>query len=313
MVTIGILNEEVGRGCSAARSLLTVHGMVELAILRWGSEEQRKEWLPCLAKGEKLGAFALTEPEVGSDAKSIETTAVLEDEFYVINGKKKWITLGQIADVFLVFAKIDNKPTAFIVDRNTPGLTIKALKGLMGARASMVSELTFNNCRVPAKNIVGIKGTGLTHVAMTCLDYGRYTIACGCVGIAQSCMEESVRYSKKRKQFGEPLRKNQLIQKMISEMVVNIKAARMLCYNAGCLKDNLEHDSIMETWNAKYFASTILQKVVSDAVQIHGAIGCLAGNVVERCYRDSKINEIIEGTSQMHEVLIANNAMRTFY
>ncbi|GAA0709984.1 acyl-CoA dehydrogenase family protein [Paraclostridium ghonii] len=312
MVTAGILNEEVGRGCSSARSLLTVHGMVELAILRWGNNEQRQKWLPILAKGTKLAAFALTEPNVGSDAKSIESTAILENNYYVINGTKKWTTLGQIADLFLVFAKVNDKPTAFLVDRNTQGLHIKPINGLMGARASMVAELSFEDCKVPIENAIGSIGMGLTHVAMTCLDYGRYTIAFGCVGAAQCCLEESIKYSKKRKQFGQPIRKNQLIQKMISEMVVNIKAARLLCYNAGCLKDNKEHDSIMETWNAKYFASTVLQKVASDAVQIHGAIGCCNGTTVERCYRDAKINEIIEGTTQMHEVLISTSAMRGF-
>ncbi|WP_438433069.1 acyl-CoA dehydrogenase family protein [Gorillibacterium sp. sgz500922] len=310
-VTLGILNEEIGRGCSSVRSLLTVHGMVGLAILRWGTEEQRQHWLPKLAKGELLSAFGLTEPKVGSDAKSIETTAVADGDDYILNGTKKWTTLGQVADLFLIFARCEGKPTAFLVERGTQGFSTKPITGLMGARASSIAEITLEDVRIPKANIVGQVGMGLSHVAMTCLDYGRYTIACGCVGLAQACLEESVKYARKRKQFGSPLRENQLIQKMITEMVVNVKAARLLCYSAGSMKELGDPDSIMETWSAKYFASLMVNKVASDAVQIHGANGCYSGYPVERHYRDAKINEIIEGTTQMHEVLIAINAFRT--
>ncbi len=310
-ITLGILNEETGRGCSSVRSLLTVHGMVALAILRWGTPEQKDYWLPKLASGEVIGAFGLTEPNVGSDAKSIEAIAVPEGEEYVLNGHKKWTTMGQIADIILIIAKCNNKPTAFIVERNREGFSSKPIKGLMGARGSMIAELKLENCRIPQCNLVGREGTGLSHVALACLDYGRYTIASGCVGLAQACLEESVKYARKRKQFGSPLRENQLIQKMITEMVVNIKAARLLCYSAGCMKESGDPDSIMETWAAKYFASKMAVKVAGDAVQIHGANGCCSDYPVERHYRDAKINEIIEGTTQMHEILIAVNAFRT--
>ena len=151
---------------------------------------------------------------------------------------------------------------------------------------------------------------GLSFIALPCLDYGRYTIACGCVGMGQACLEMSVKYARKRKQFGEPLRKHQLIQQMVTEMVVNVKAARLLCMNVGYLKDKGNPDSIMETWNAKYFASRMINKVASDAIQIHGANGCSKSYQVERLYRDAKIMEIIEGTTQMHEVLIATHAFR---
>lgn len=312
MVTIGLLNEEIGRGCSSVRSLLTVHGMLALALQRWGSDDQRKAWLPRMVVGEVIGAFGLTEPNVGSDAKNIETTATLSGDEYILNGRKKWITMGQIADIFLIFAQCEGKPTAFLVEKNSPGFSIKPIHGLLGARASMVAELHFDECRIPNGNLVGNVGTGLSHVALSALDYGRYTIAWGCVGLGQACLEESITYARKRKQFGAVLRENQLIQKMITEMVVNTKAARLLCYQAGYLKDVGDPDSIMETWVAKYFASTMVTKVASDAVQIHGANGCCREYPVERYYRDAKINEIIEGTSQMHEVLIATNAFRHF-
>lgn len=306
-----ILNEEIGRGCSSVRSLLTVHGMLVIAIHKWGTEEQRDFWLKKLATGNAIGAFALTEPNVGSDAKSIETTAILSNDEYVINGRKKWITFGQIADVFLVIAKFDGKPTAFLVEKNRPGLAIKPMFGLMGCRASGTAELIFQECRIPKTNLVGSPGFGLSYVALNSLDYGRYSIACGAVGLGQACLDECLQYARKRKQFGEPLRQHQLIQKMITEMVVNIKAGRLLCYHAGILKDQGEPDSIMETWNAKYFTTRMLQKVTSDAIQIHGANGCCDQFKVERFYRDAKIMEIIEGTTQMHEILIATNAFRS--
>lgn len=309
-ITFGLLNEEIGKGCSSTRSFLTVHGMVALAILRWGTEAQKNKWLRKIASGEIICAFGLTEPNVGSDAKSIEAQASVENEHFVLNGMKKWITMGQIADLFLVFAQCKGKPSAFLVEKNTPGFITRPITGLLGARASMVAELVFENCRIPRENIVGNIGTGLSHVALSSLDYGRYTIACGCVGIGQACINESVKYARKRKQFGSALRQHQLIQKMITEMIVEVKAARMLCYNAGYLKDIGDPDSIMETWVAKYFASKMVNKVAGDAVQIFGANGCHSGYPVERYYRDAKINEIIEGTSQMHEVLIAINAFR---
>ncbi|MFD1989553.1 acyl-CoA dehydrogenase family protein [Paenibacillus nicotianae] len=310
-IALGIFNEELGRGCSSVRSLLTVHGMVALSILRWGTKEQKESFLPQMAKGEKIGAFALTEPEAGSDSQSIKSTATLYENHYTINGHKKWITMGQIADVFLVFVKYDGQPTAFLIDRETEGFIQKPISGLIGARATMNAELYFNHCKIPQKNVIGSIGTGLSYVALDCLDYGRYTVACGCVGLAQACLEESTSYSRNRIQFGTTLGENQLIQKMITEMTVNIRAARLLCYSAGYLKDILDPDSIIETWTAKYFASKIVNQIASDAIQIHGANGCSSDYPVERYMRDAKINEIIEGTTQIHEMLIASNTFRT--
>lgn len=304
-ITIGLLNEEIGRACSSVRSLLTVQGMIALAILRWGTDAQRAEWLSKFASGEAIGAVGLTEPNAGSDAKSIETTAIRDGDDYVINGHKRWITMGQIADVFLIFAKCEGKPTAFIVERFREGFNTKPMSGLLGARASMIAELSFENCRIPSQNLLGQIGTGLSHVALSSLDYGRYTIAWGCVGLAQACLEASIDYASKRVQFGRPIRENQLIQKMITEIAVQLKASRLLCFKAGYLKDTGDPDSIMETWSAKYYASTMVTMAADYAVQIHGGNGCHEGYPVERYFRDAKINEIIEGTTQMHELLIA--------
>lgn len=309
-VAIGILNEEIGRGCSSVRSLLTVHGMAALAILRWGSDDQRNRLLPRMASGKLIGAFALTEPEVGSDAKNVQTTAVLSDDWYLLNGRKKWITIGQIADIYLVFAQCEGQATAFLVESTSPGFSRTPLTGLLGVRGSMLAELRFDDCKIPKENIIGRIGTGLSHVALNCLDYGRYTVACGCVGLGQACLDQSVSYAARRMQFGAPLGENQLIQKMLTEMTVNVKAARLLCYQAGYLKDIMDPDSIMETWTAKYFAARMLNQTTNDAVQIHGANGCIHDYPVERYMRDAKINEIIEGTTQMHEMLIGMNALR---
>lgn len=310
MMTIGLLNEEFGKGCSSARSVLTVHGMVSLAVNRWGTEEQKNHWLHKFASGEAIAAFALTEPSIGSDANSIECEAVLSGDSYILNGKKKWITLGEIADVFLILAKVEGEASAFLVEKDSPGLLIKPKKGMLGMRASMGVELELSNCKISNKNLLGAIGTGISHIALLSLDYGRYTIACGCVGLGQACLDESVKYVTKRKQFGVRLAKHQLIMKMISEMTVEVKAARLLCYNAGYLKDVGDPDSIMETWVAKYYSSKMINKVTSDAVQIHGANGCSNDYPIERYFRDAKITEIIEGTSQIHEILIAMNMYR---
>lgn len=310
-VSLGVLNEEVGRGCTSARNLLTVHGMVGLAILRWGTQEQKDAWLPRLARGEIIGAFGLSEPDVGSDAKSIHTTAVEDGDEYVITGSKKWITMGMIADVFLIFAQFEGKPTAFLVESTRAGFGRTPILGMMGSRGSMLAELQLDNVRIPKSNLVGKLGTGLSHVALSCLDYGRYTVAWGCIGLAQACLEASVEYAKTRQQFGKPLGEFQLIQKMLTEMVVSIKGARLLCYRSGYLKQIGDPDSILETWTAKYAASVMVTKVSGDAVQIHGGNGCHDSYPVERYYRDAKINEIIEGSTQVHEYLIARNLLQT--
>lgn len=307
-ITLGLLNEEVGKVCSSTRSMFTVHGMVAIAIERFGTYEQKNKYLPSLVDGSMIGAFALSEPDAGSDAKNIKCKAEVRNGSFIINGEKKWITMGQIADLILVVTQLNNKPTVFLVEKDTPGLSIVPMKRLMGNRASMLAELHFENCVIPEKNIIGKEGMGLSPIAMNSLDYGRYTIAWGCVGLGQACLEKSFSYSKTRKQFGISISENQLIQKMITEMIVEVKAARRMCYHAGYLREIKAAESIMETWGTKYFASKMGVNVADKAVQIHGGNGFVQGYDIERFYRDVKINEVIEGTSQMHEILIATNA-----
>ncbi len=307
MITFGLLNEEFGRGCSSLRSLLTVHSMMTYAILRWGNKQQKASWLPRLAAGDVIGAFALSEPNVGSDAKSIETQAEMRGNTYVLNGRKKWITYGQIANLYLVFAQCDGRVSAFLVERDTPGFDIRPIQGIIGIRASMTAELFFQDCVIPKENLIGGRGFGLASVATSALDIGRYSVACGCVGIMQACLEASLHYTSERKQFGVYLKDHQLIQQMITNMITNVKAARLLCYNAGYLKDIGAPNTIMETWIAKYFASTSASKIASDAVQIHGANGCSSDYPVQRYWRDTKIMEIIEGSTQIQQTTIATS------
>lgn len=310
MLTYGLLAEEIGKACSSVRSLLTVHDMVTIAILRWANAEQRRLWLPALARGELICAFAVTEPFIGSDLSSVQTTATKAADGYLLNGMKKWISFGQIADLFLILAVMDDRSSAFIVQRNSPGLTIRPLTGLLGVRASMLAELQLADCWIPSGNLLGRPGFGLNSVISTALGLGRYSVAWGCVGIAQACLEASVRYARARTQFGKNLCEYQLIQRMVSNMIVNTRAARLLCCRAGFLKNNCDPQELLETLIAKYFASQAAIKAANDAVQVHGANGCGAGYPVQRYLRDAKIMQIIEGSNELQQVLIANQAFQ---
>ncbi|HZO75075.1 MAG TPA: acyl-CoA dehydrogenase family protein [Ktedonobacteraceae bacterium] len=305
MVSFGLLNEEVGRGCSSLRSLLTVHNMVASAILRWGNKQQQEYYLPRLARGEMIAAFGLSEPNTGSDAKSIETQAILSDDGYRLQGRKKWITYGQIADLFLIFAQYQGSVSAFLVERQTPGLATEPITGILGTRASMLAEVFLHDCAIARTQLLGGKGFGLASVATSALDIGRYTVAWGCVGIAQACLDACLRYTSERRQFGTYLKEHQLIRQMITDMITNTKAARLLCLHAGYLKDQGDPRTIMETWVAKYFASTAATRAANDAVQIHGANGCSSDYSVQRYMRDSRVMELIEGSTQIQQITIA--------
>ena len=305
MMTYGLFSEEVGRGCSNVRNLLGVQGMVSVALSKWGTKEQKEKWLPKMAKGEVLSAFALTEPKVGSDAASITTEAKQKDDAYIINGKKKWISFAQSANLFLLFAQFEGQVGAFLIESETPGLEVKPIKDLLGFRGSGLGEITLENCEIPKENLVGKIGFGITYVATYGLVHGRYSTACGCVGLAQACLDASLKYSSTRTQFGKPIAKHQLIQQMLADMMTEISAARALCYRAGSLHDIGDLNTVLETSMAKYFASTVASKAANNAVQIHGANGVSSDYPVQRYLRDVKIMEIVEGSSQIQQQLIA--------
>jgi glutaryl-CoA dehydrogenase (non-decarboxylating) len=309
MISYGLLHEGVGYACSSTRTLLTVHDMVAVAILRWGNAEQRQRWLPKLARGEAIGAFAISEPSVGSDPQSVETTATLSRRgSYILNGRKKWVSFGQIADVFLVLASCDGKPTTFLVERACAGLSTKPIRGMLGVRASMLAELTFEGSEVPGANLLGRVGFGMLSTVSTALGLGRYSVAWGCVGIIQACLDASLSYAGSRKQGGALLKSHQLIRQMLSEMITNVAAARLLCCQAGYYKDANDPREVSDTLSAKYFASRAAMRSALDAVQIHGAYGCCEEAAAQRYMRDAKIMEIIEGSTQIQQISIAGMA-----
>ena len=305
MITYGLLTEEIGKGCSSVRSLLTVHDMIAWAMLRWGSRELRERVLPAMARGDRLGALALSEPNAGSDAKSVETTATADGDGFVLEGRKKWTTFGQIADNYLVLAQCEGKPTTFLLERETPGLTVRPIHGMMGTAASLLAELEIAGCRVPKGNLVGRVGFGVSHVLATGLEQGRYSVAWGSVGIGQACLEASQSYAAERRQGGVPIIEHQLIRAMLSDMITNVRAARLLCLRAGYLRDRNDPGAFMETMVAKYFASTMATRAAADAVQIHGANGLSPDYPVGRYLRDSRVTEIIEGSTQIQQITIS--------
>jgi methoxymalonate biosynthesis protein len=307
MVTLGVLHEEIGRGCSSLRSLLTVHTMVASTFRRWATGEARERWLAGLASGDELGAFCLTEPGAGSDMSRVATTAIRDGEEYVLNGVKQWITGGQRANVFMVFARTGRGLSAFVVDADNPGARRTPVADISGTRASMLAEVLFTECRVPAQALLGAEGAG-SMIATAALDLGRYSVAAGCVGILQACLDASVAYTASREQGGALLRDHQLVRRMISDMVTGVHAARSLCRRAGELKDNRDPATLSATWIAKYFASTSAMRAATDAVQLHGAIGCRDGHPVNRLFRDAKVMEIIEGSTQIQQLVIAEHA-----
>lgn len=309
-LTLALLHEEIGAVCSSARSLLTVHSaLVAETLVRWGTAEQKAIWLPLLATGEKIAAFCLTEATSGSDAKNMQATYTPKGGGYCLNGTKKWVTFGEIADVYLFFARDDKGISAFMVERETPGVEVMPVKGLLGIRASMAADVRLNDCLVSAGNLVGRKDMGFLQIANTALDNGRFSVALGSLGIAKACLQDSIAYAQTREQFGSYLKDHQLIKQKIANMITEVKAATLLCYNAACLRDARNPNSIIQTTLAKYYAARVANRNAADAVQIHGAKGCQQGLPVERYFRDAKIMEIIEGTAEIQQILIADHGI----
>lgn len=313
-VSFGLLCAEFGQSSLSLLSVLTVHSMVMEAIRQSGTAQQREQWLPLLAQGKKLGAFALTEPDFGSEATGIQTSLSACAEGFCINGRKKWISFAARADVLLVFGKLeDGSAVACLLPTDTPGLSITPMKGLLGFRAAMLAEIHMQDCVIPAANIIGRKGAGINYVAAGALDLGRLAIAFGSLGAMEACVTDSVTYANKRKQFGQPLSRHQLIQQMLADMMTSYKAAERLCLHAAQLRASGDPMATMDTATAKYFTSTQAVAVAHQAVQIHGAAGCSASESrTERFYRDLKITEIIEGSNQMQQMMIAQNGMGEF-
>ncbi len=310
MVTLGAVHEEVGRGCSSVRSLLTVHTMFSWAVQRFGTELQRARWLPALASGAKLGAFCLTEPGAGSDATGIVATARKRDGEWVLNGVKKWITGGQRADLYLVFARTERGIGAFVLPREAPGVEITPVPEILGTRGSMLAEVTMRDAIAGPDALLGPDGFASGMVLTGVLDLGRYSVAAGSVGIIQACLESCADYARCRSVGAGALRDLQLIRAKISDMVTDAQAGRLLYERAGRLRDAGDAATLMATFVAKYFASRAAARHASEAVQVHGAVGCSPDYPVARLYRDAKVMEIIEGSSEIQQITIAEDAFR---
>ena len=313
-ISYSIVVEEISRKCASTGVITSVHNsLTAWPIMKYGNEDQKKKYLPILAKGEKIGAFAATEPNAGSDLGALRTTAELKGDKYIINGDKTFITSGPEAGIIIVFAVTDKKLgpkgiSAFIVESDMKGYKVGSIFDKLGINASKTSELIFENMEVPKENLLGKEGEGFK-IALSTLDGGRIGIASQAVGIAQAALDESIEYSKQRQQFGRPISKFQAIQWMIADMATKIEASRFLVYNAAYKKDigeRISKDAAM----AKLFASDTAMDVVIKAVQIHGGYGYTKEYTVERLFRDAKITEIYEGTSEVQKMVIAGSLLR---
>jgi butyryl-CoA dehydrogenase len=307
-VSYGLIVEEIGRGDSAIRTVISVQtSLVCSAILKWGTEEQKQHYLPRLCSGEWLGCFGLTEPDTGSDAANQRTRARKTDSGWVINGAKMWISMGDYARVALIFAQTDpslgHKGLAcFLVDTRQEGFKPQPIEHKMGLHASDTAAIALEDVEVPDDGLLGEVGDGFK-VAMSALDSGRYSVAAGCVGICQGCVEESVGYAKQREQFGRPIASFQLIQAMIAEMVLKTEASRMLVWRAGWLKDK-GRPNTLETSVAKLHATEAAVDCANTAIQVHGGAGYVDDHPVERYFRDVRVTTLYEGTSQIQKLII---------
>jgi alkylation response protein AidB-like acyl-CoA dehydrogenase len=325
-VTYALMIEEVARvDASTAVTLSVTNSVAAAPLLKHGTDAQKKKYLPRLARGEILGGFCLTEPGAGSDAASIQTRATRCGDSYVLNGTKSWVTNGGFSGVYVVFAKTEPSAgargvTAFLVEPSFPGFRISRYEDKMGLRLSRSAEILFEDCRVPAENLLGAQGQGL-RIALSALDGGRVGIAAQSVGLAQGAFEAAARYAKQRRTFGHPIADYQAIQWMLADMATEIEAARALTHYAAFLRDveAREPDTTVEAGRscvgpqaarAKLYASEMANRVCARAVQIHGAVGFSRETDVERYYRDARVLTIYEGTSEMQRLVIARDILR---
>lgn len=312
-ISYAIVIEELSKACASTGVVAAVQNtLAQLPIYGFAPEELKKRYLPDLASGKKIGAYCLTEPSSGSDAGSLQSTARRDGEHYSLDGQKLFVTNGVAADVYVVYANVDKSKghkgiTAFVVERNFPGFKIVRKEEMLGVRASGTVQVGFENCKVPVSNRIGEEGEGMK-IALATLDSGRISIAAQALGIAQGAFEAAFKYSKERHQFGKPISSFQFIQGMLVEMHTEIEAARLLTYMASYLKHQGKKFT-KEASMCKYFASTMVVKVTSMALQVHGGYGYTKDYAVERFYRDARVTEIYEGTSEVQKMVIARQLL----
>ena len=310
---IATVIEEIAVVCGSSSTIYITHvSLGTAAIARYANAEQLQRFVPPLASGEKIAAFALTEPGTGSDALGMITTAKLDGDEYILNGTKTFITNGTHADTFVVFANSDRDAgykgiNALVVERGTEGFSTNHLTGKMGMKGSGTAELVFENCRIPASNRLGDEGSGYS-VALSTLTTSRVSIAAQCIGMARGAYEASLSYSKQRKTFGKPISEHQAIAFMLADMATEIDAARLLTHRAAEIIDS-GGNPVKESAMAKLYASEVLGRVATKAVQIHGGTGYFKPSIVERIFRDAKVTEIYEGTSEIQRLIISRSIL----
>jgi len=309
-----LVMEEISRVCGGVGTSFAVNALGSYPIVRFGTEEQKKRFLPDIASGKKLCAFGLTEAEAGSDVGNIQTRAILEGDSYRVNGTKIFITNAEVADIYVILATIDPKKgirgqTAVILEKGMPGFSFGKKENKMGIRASRTCELLFDDVMVPKENIVGGVGRGF-FVAMANFDHSRPGVGAQALGIAQGAFEEAIHYAKNRIQFGEPIISQQVIKFMLADMATQIEAARCLIYQTARMIDSGEKKYSKESSMSKMFASDMAMKVTTDAVQILGGYGYMKDYPVEKMMRDAKITQIYEGTNQIQRIVIAQELIR---
>ncbi len=312
-LALALVQIEINRACASTGVAMSVHNsLCQGPLLRHATPEQKQRYLPRLTKGEWIGAYSLTEPVSGTDAAALITTAVQDGDGWILNGTKNFVTNGGFADLFVLFARTGPDKTAgitaFIVERGYKGFGVSKPEKKMGIRGSSTTTLFLDNVRVPAANVLGAVGEGFK-IAMTTLDGGRIGIACQALGIAQACLDASVKYARERRQFDRPIADFQAIQWKIAEMATDIDAAKLLIYRAARLRD-AKQPHTREASMAKLFASTMANKHATQAVQIHGGSGYIKDYPVERHFRDAKITEIYEGTSEVQRIVIARSFLK---
>jgi len=313
-VDFGLLNEAFGAASSSLCGLFTVQTMVAMTLVKWGNTDQQHRWLPAMAKGDILAAFAMTEPKVGSNIQAMETAFTLNGGTYLLNGTKKWITYSGLADIFLVFGKCDqvggDGSIAAVVRADAPGVQVPPIREMLGFRGVYLSQIDFKDCEVKVEDIVGKPGFVFSYIAPYGLHYGRMSTAWSAVGLMRACLETCAHFASQRRAFNETIGQLGMIRRLLTEMGVHMEAARLLCLSAAMADDQHLPAAMEKTLEAKYYSSQAAVKAAADTVQVLGARGCSDEEPAARFYRNAKVMEIIEGTTQVIENVLGKSILR---
>lgn len=306
---LGAVAARLGAVCTSLRALLTVSGMVNAALDRWGTEPQRAAWLPRLTSGEVLAGFAATEAGAGTDLSAVSTSVEPSGGGYRVDGRKLWVTFGQIADLLLVLGRAPTGLVAVLVETRSGGVRVEPVEDQLGMRGCRLAHVSFDNVAVPADQLIAAPGFGLSHVVGTALDHGRFTVAWGCVGMAEACLADAAAHVSLRRQDDVALADHQVVRAMLGRAYTEVESARSLCERAAGFRESGTPETILATVVAKYAAANAAASVSQQAVQLHGAAGCAPGSRVARLFRDAKVMQIIEGAAEIATLHIGDHVV----